>query len=526
MAKSGFKHIDVGNELSKAEWESEESHELIHGTSFPSAPVERQLFYRDDEHKWYIYDGSAWVWLGGGGGSGDMLKSVYDTDDDGVVDNSEKLEGNTKAQVQDHTPKAHTLASHSSKAHSELTGVGTADHHVKYTDAEAKAQAEGAKLDDHAAPDDNTDLDATTLKHGLMPKADKSKLDGVQDNATKYPDTGEQPFLDADHAKLDGIAAGADVTGSNPPQAHKASHQDGGSDEISIAGLAGESAELASHKGVETAGVHGSASAATANKLVHRDANGRAAIAGPSADGDIDNKAARDSAISTHAALSTNVHGIQDVPLFTTATKTYYIDAINGDDSNGGESSGDAFKTWGKAETMIPMYLRHPCTIKIIGDLPEDIKLENRTIAVAGTLTITGNTTTPGNHEVTGIDIRQIIGDIRVNYLRSTGRIYLRNSLASPSVISCFKNLEPRSPSDWGIEIIGSNGYVRDCDFGTNVVTRCIVATNSRMVSRDNSGNGTQYGLCAMQSSVIAKKGTQPTGTTANEHTEDGGVIR
>jgi hypothetical protein len=68
MSKSGLKHIDVGAELTKTEWESEESHELIHGTSFPSSPVERQLFYRDDEHKWYIYNGTEWVWLGGGGG--------------------------------------------------------------------------------------------------------------------------------------------------------------------------------------------------------------------------------------------------------------------------------------------------------------------------------------------------------------------------------------------------------------------------------------------------------------------------
>jgi hypothetical protein len=72
MAKSGLKHIDVGAELTKTEWESEETHELLHGNSFPSSPVERQLFYRDDEHKWYIYDGSAWVWLGGGGGGGGM----------------------------------------------------------------------------------------------------------------------------------------------------------------------------------------------------------------------------------------------------------------------------------------------------------------------------------------------------------------------------------------------------------------------------------------------------------------------
>ena len=70
MAKSGLRHIDVGPELTKTEWESEESHELIHGTSFPSSPVERQLFYRDDEHKWYIYNGSAWVDLQGTGGGG------------------------------------------------------------------------------------------------------------------------------------------------------------------------------------------------------------------------------------------------------------------------------------------------------------------------------------------------------------------------------------------------------------------------------------------------------------------------
>jgi len=42
--------------------------------------------------------------------------------------------------------------------------------------------------------------------------ADHTKLDGIAANATKYPDTGEQAFLDADHTKLDGIEAAADVT--------------------------------------------------------------------------------------------------------------------------------------------------------------------------------------------------------------------------------------------------------------------------------------------------------------------------
>ena len=39
--------------------------------------------------------------------------------------------------------------------------------------------------------------------------------------------------------KLDGIAAGADVTGANWPQVHAVSHGDGGGDEISVAGLSG-----------------------------------------------------------------------------------------------------------------------------------------------------------------------------------------------------------------------------------------------------------------------------------------------
>ena len=67
MAKSGLTHIDVGPELTRTEWESEESHAIINGTAFPGSPAERQLFYRNDLHEWYIYNGSAWVSLQGAG---------------------------------------------------------------------------------------------------------------------------------------------------------------------------------------------------------------------------------------------------------------------------------------------------------------------------------------------------------------------------------------------------------------------------------------------------------------------------
>jgi hypothetical protein len=66
---------------------------------------------------------------------------------------------------------SHTLASHSARAHSDLTGVVTGDHHTEaHQAAHASGGADAIKLDDLAAPDDNTDLDVSTTAHGLVPK--------------------------------------------------------------------------------------------------------------------------------------------------------------------------------------------------------------------------------------------------------------------------------------------------------------------------------------------------------------------
>lgn len=82
------------------------------------------------------------------GAGGDMYKATYDIDDNGIVDNSEKLEGSTKAQVQDHSPNAHA-ASHQNGGADEvnvggLSGLLADDQHI--LDAEA-VSAMGAKAD-------------------------------------------------------------------------------------------------------------------------------------------------------------------------------------------------------------------------------------------------------------------------------------------------------------------------------------------------------------------------------------------
>lgn len=53
---------------------------------------------------------------------------------------------------------------------------------------------------------------ATASQKGLATSTQILKLNAIEAGATKYPDTGEQAFLDADHTKLDEIEEGADVT--------------------------------------------------------------------------------------------------------------------------------------------------------------------------------------------------------------------------------------------------------------------------------------------------------------------------
>jgi len=75
-------------------------------------PVEGWMTWVKDENEFYVFDGANWVKLDTT--TGDMLKSVYDTDDDGIVDKAETVDdgqsGNstTAAEVRDAADKAHT----------------------------------------------------------------------------------------------------------------------------------------------------------------------------------------------------------------------------------------------------------------------------------------------------------------------------------------------------------------------------------------------------------------------------------
>jgi hypothetical protein len=61
MANSGIYHIVEVVPVPRSKYEDQGHHALSSGTSFPSSPVEKQLFYRTDLHKLYIYDGTNWI---------------------------------------------------------------------------------------------------------------------------------------------------------------------------------------------------------------------------------------------------------------------------------------------------------------------------------------------------------------------------------------------------------------------------------------------------------------------------------
>jgi len=210
------------------------------------------------------------------------------------------------------------------------------------------------------------------------------------------------------------------------------------------------------------------------------------------------------------------------------ADMTYYIDAVNGDDSNDGLSSVTAFKTWAKVQALIPRFMGYSSiTIRIIGNLPEEIVLENILAygRIANRIRIIGDSLNADNHTVNGVGLYSIVGgehnSVSIQGLTINGPCNVYGCVGV-RVVSC--NL--RNNGGAGVDIIGSTATIVNCDFGTDIVQDCISAQYSLVLSDNNTGNGTRYGLRAANVATIGKFGeNQPTGTIANERTTAGGEI-
>jgi len=301
---SGLRHIDVGPELTRTEWESQDTHQLMHGTAFPAGPVERQLFYRDDLHQWFIYNGTDW----------DPLQAVAQ------IENHRQTEVHVLAQPPAdhdnaaHTPNMATEADLNTHVGNEAAGVhgsaaaATPDKLV-HRDAHGRAKV--------VDPDVDTDVDTRGARN-----------QGIEDHRLGATHALDQPPQDHDNTRHTTNYA-SEAAFNN----HSARHELAGADVLNVAGLSGAladdqppaahdntkhttnyaaDADLTAHEVDEAAGVHGSTSAATAEKLIHRDNQGRARVAPPSHDDDIDTLGGRITGIGVHKAAE--VHDLDQPP--------------------------------------------------------------------------------------------------------------------------------------------------------------------------------------------------------------------
>lgn len=225
----------------------------------PANPVKGQIYFNTTANKFRCYNGTAWEDY-----EPAFTKNTAFNKDFGTVAGT-VCQGNDSRLSDNRTPKAH--------AATHVTGGG---------DVIADAVADG--------------------NAGLMTGADKSKLDGIEAQANKYihPTTAGNkhvPELGATNQVLvygaaSGVAIWADMS--------DAIHGDRGGGALHAAATTTVAGFMSS---VDKTKLDNATDAATANRLMIRDASGRAKVATPSAEGDIATKGYVDSILNVNDAI-------------------------------------------------------------------------------------------------------------------------------------------------------------------------------------------------------------------------------
>ena len=207
----------------------------------------------------------------------------------------------------------------------------------------------------------------------------------------------------------------------------------------------------------------------------------------------------------------------------TTQNLEYWVDGTNGSDNNNG-SSGSPFKTIAKAVSMIPQIVNHSVTINVAdGSYSEGITLTG--YMGSGVISVVGNTTTPANVVLSGrIIIQKVAHFVFIHGMKTT---YTGNNSVEAGACSCIQfNYIVAEASDAnysGIFCAYSFAHVQNSTVSNKKYG--ITSRNSSVCSEANSGTGNTNGIAAMYGGTLGKRGSQPSGTTA-EFIYAGGEIR
>ncbi len=211
------------------------------------------------------------------------------------------------------------------------------------------------------------------------------------------------------------------------------------------------------------------------------------------------------------------------IPYTTTQDVIYYVDEVNGDDGNDGLTSSTAFKTWAKVNSMIPMFVLHNIEVRVIGNI-SGVYLNGRVIG--GLLRIIGDTEDNINHVMTFKSDRPFYGIVGGGTRPVGSSFWLEAfTINMDFIVAGCRAFHMSSMKLQQLAFNNTTAYTVFCEYSGDR-DGLIANYQSLITSFNASGTVDGYGLKAGHGSIIAKRGPQPTGNTANEFTEYGGVIR
>lgn len=211
----------------------------------------------------------------------------------------------------------------------------------------------------------------------------------------------------------------------------------------------------------------------------------------------------------------------------TTADVTYYVRTDGSDGNNGlANTAAGAFKTIGKAISMVPTIVNHTVTINVAtGTYTESVR-------VVG---FSGGGAIRFNPSVAAVSDSYIINDflaarcsIPVNVYGFKAVSTTVNAFAAAESINvqlyyCKSDSNTTASGAGGIVANSAKLYAYSCSI-SNKNMAIVAGQNAGIFSYDNTGSGSNVGLYAGEGGHIAATGSVPTGTTA-QATGNSGTI-
>lgn len=190
--------------------------------------------------------------------------------------------------------------------------------------------------------------------------------------------------------------------------------------------------------------------------------------------------------------------------------RIYYVDELNGSDSNDGLSEATAFKTLTHAFNQIPDILSAVIvTIRIIGTYSSDAAIYGKKLLGGGRINLTGNSAVRSENIISG----------RLNFWNFTGSGVALNTVSySINIDNLVFNSTPyfyecRGANINNCDLVGgtygavfylTDGWVYQCNFGSGVLSYAILSdAQSNITISDCTGTIISYTVYAINNSTI-----------------------